>query len=74
MSKSSPEPAASPRTYRNPRLLRNWLSLSGVILSVSAVFAFVLLFGIDIFAKHANPYMGILAYVVAPSSSSPESD
>jgi nitrate/TMAO reductase-like tetraheme cytochrome c subunit len=46
--------------------LRNWLSLAGMVLSVSAFFAFILLFSVDIFATHANPYMGILAYVVAP--------
>ncbi|MCF7733018.1 MAG: NapC/NirT family cytochrome c [Akkermansiaceae bacterium] len=45
---------------------RNWVSLSGMVLAFSALFAFVLLFGVDIYATHANPYMGILAYVVAP--------
>ena len=47
--------------------LRNWLSLAGLVLAVSAFFAFILLFSVDIFAAHANPYMGILAYVVAPA-------
>lgn len=46
--------------------LRNWLSLAGMVLAVSAFFAFVLLFAVDLMAEHANPYMGILAYVVAP--------
>jgi nitrate/TMAO reductase-like tetraheme cytochrome c subunit len=46
--------------------LRNWLSLAGMVLCVSAAFAFILLFAVDLFAAHANPYMGILAYVVAP--------
>jgi len=46
--------------------LRNWLSLAGFVLAIAAFFAFVLLFSVDIFATHANPYMGILAYVVAP--------
>lgn len=46
--------------------LRNWLSLAGMVLCASAVFAFVLLVAVDLFATHANPYMGILAYVVAP--------
>ena len=46
--------------------LRNWLSLAGMVLAISALFAFVLLFAVDLFAAHANPYMGILAYVVAP--------
>ena len=47
--------------------LRNWLSLAGLVLSACAFFAFVLLFSVDLFATHANPYMGILAYVVAPT-------
>ncbi|MDP3850874.1 MAG: NapC/NirT family cytochrome c [Luteolibacter sp.] len=46
--------------------LRNWLSLSGAVLVVAALFAFMLLFAVDLFAVHANPYMGILAYVVTP--------
>lgn len=47
-------------------LFRNWLSLAGAILAVSSGFAFLLLFVVDILADHANPYMGILAYVVTP--------
>ena len=49
-----------------PRLVRNWLSLAGLILAIGSFFAFVLLFAIDLMAKHGNPYMGILTYVVAP--------
>jgi nitrate/TMAO reductase-like tetraheme cytochrome c subunit len=37
-----------------------------MVLAVAAFSAFVLLFFLDLFAAHANPYMGILAYVVAP--------
>jgi nitrate/TMAO reductase-like tetraheme cytochrome c subunit len=59
---SSPNPAAHNRLAR----FRNWLSLAGLVLAVSAFFAFVLLFAVDLFSVHANPYMGILAYVVAP--------
>jgi nitrate/TMAO reductase-like tetraheme cytochrome c subunit len=46
---------------------RNWLSLSGLVIAVGSLFAFLLLFAIDLFAHHGNPYMGILAYVVAPA-------
>ena len=49
-----------------PHSLRNWLSLVGLVISLGGLFAFVLLFAIDLFAHHGNPYMGILAYVVAP--------
>ncbi|MEW6303980.1 MAG: NapC/NirT family cytochrome c [Verrucomicrobiota bacterium] len=48
------------------RLFRSWLSLAGLVIAGSALFAFVLLFAIDLMAHHGNPYMGILAYVVAP--------
>jgi len=48
------------------RLFRNWLSLAGAVLSAGAFFAFLLLFAIDTFARVSNPYLGILAYVVAP--------
>ena len=48
------------------RLFRNWLSAAGAILATAAFFAFLLLFAIDIFARQSNPYVGILAYIVAP--------
>lgn len=55
------------RPTRNPSPWRNWLSLAGLVLSASAFFAFVLLFSVDLFSEHTNPYMGILAFVVAPA-------
>ena len=53
----------SPKTS----LIRNWISLTGAILATSSFFAFLLLFSLDFFAQHANPYMGILAYAVSPA-------
>jgi nitrate/TMAO reductase-like tetraheme cytochrome c subunit len=50
-----------------PRLWRNWLSLAGVVVAFGSFFAFLLLFTIDLTAKYSNPYMGILAYVIAPA-------
>ena len=61
----TPTDSAAAKPNRMARF-RNWLSLAGFVLSISAFFAFVLLFAVDLFATHANPYMGILAYVVAP--------
>src|SRR5215831_17199825 len=55
---------AQPRPFK--RNFRNWLSWSGMVLTASALFAFCLLFAIDFFAPAKNPYIGILAYVVAP--------
>ena len=52
MSKASEKPARSTRSYRIPRVIRNWVSLAGAILSGSSIFAFVMLFAIDLFAKH----------------------
>lgn len=49
------------------RLFRNWLSAAGAILATAAFFAFLLLFAIDVFARQSNPYVGILAYIVAPA-------
>jgi nitrate/TMAO reductase-like tetraheme cytochrome c subunit len=47
-------------------LIRNWISLTGAVIAVGSFFAFLLLFMLDFFAEHGNPYMGILAYAVAP--------
>lgn len=63
MVNEPPAPAPSPA---RPGLFRNWISLAGTVLAFSAFFAFVLLFAVDLLAHHGNPYMGILAYVVAP--------
>lgn len=49
-----------------PSAFRNWLSLAGLVVSGGGLFAFLLLFAIDLYAHNGNPYMGILAYVVAP--------
>jgi nitrate/TMAO reductase-like tetraheme cytochrome c subunit len=37
-----------------------------MVLAASALFSFFLLFAIDLFAGYPNPYIGILAYLVAP--------
>src|SRR5215472_1845851 len=55
---------AKPRSFK--RHFQNWLSWAGILLAAAALFAFVLLFAIDSFAPAKNPYVGILAYVVAP--------
>src|SRR4051794_37164138 len=53
-----------PRSFR--RYFQNWLSWAGIVLAAAALFAFVFLFAIDFFAPIQNPYVGILAYVIAP--------
>ncbi len=49
-----------------PSLLRNWLSLIGGLIAVGSLFSFLLLFVLDSAAHLANPYIGILTYLVAP--------
>src|ERR1043166_32668 len=48
------------------RNFRNWISWAGLLLSASAMFAFVLLLVIDQLSGRQNPYLGILAGIVAP--------
>src|SRR5215218_4521102 len=61
-------PDAPVATQRRPfrRHFQNWLSWAGMVLAAAALFAFVFLFAIDFFAPIQNPYVGILAYVIAP--------
>ncbi len=63
MASNNAEPSGGPR---RPRYLRNWLSLGGLVVSMGGLFAFLLLFAIDLFASHSNPYLGILTYIVSP--------
>jgi len=56
-----------PKTARSrTSLYRNWMSLVGLVIIVGSLFAFLLLFLLDSFAHVANPYVGILTYLVAP--------
>jgi nitrate/TMAO reductase-like tetraheme cytochrome c subunit len=52
---------------RPPSLYRNWVSLSGLVLMASSIFAFILLFFLDTIAYSSNPYVGILTFLVAPA-------
>jgi nitrate/TMAO reductase-like tetraheme cytochrome c subunit len=49
-----------------PSLLRNWLSLSGLVVVIGSFFSFFLLLLLDMMAHFSNPYVGILTYLVAP--------
>src|ERR1700745_2600591 len=61
-----PDAPVAPQCRSFRRHFQNWLSWAGMVLAAAALFAFVLLFAIDLFAPAKNPYIGILAYVVAP--------
>lgn len=56
-----------PPTPVRPSFLKNWLSLAGAITAAGSLFAFVFLVAIDTVARGANPYVGILTYIVAPA-------
>ena len=45
---------------------RNWISLAGIVLSLGSLFCFVLLFLLDSLSHFANPYIGVLTYLIAP--------
>jgi hypothetical protein len=47
-------------------LLRNWLSLTGLVIVIGSLFSFFLLFLLDAMATFSNPYVGILTYIVTP--------
>jgi nitrate/TMAO reductase-like tetraheme cytochrome c subunit len=49
-----------------PSLLRNWLSLTGLVIVIGSLFSVVLLFVLDLMAHFSNPYIGILTYIIAP--------
>jgi nitrate/TMAO reductase-like tetraheme cytochrome c subunit len=61
--------STEPTTEKMPRFgfFRNWLSLAGIVLSLGSLFCFVLLFLLDSLSHFANPYIGVLTYLVAPS-------
>ena len=54
-------------TPGRPSLLKNWLSLTGVVVVIGSVFSLFLLFMLDLMAHARNPYIGILTYFVAPA-------
>src|ERR1035438_4827571 len=59
------DPANSHHWY-DKALIRNPISLIGLALAAVALVNVVFLFLIDVLASHHSPYIGILAYMVAP--------
>lgn len=55
----------SPQNQR-PSLLRNWISLTGLVVVIGSIFSTLLLFVMDTMSHGANPYVGVLTYFVAP--------
>jgi len=50
-----------------PSLLRNWLSLTGLVTVIGALFSFLQLCILDTVAHFSNPYISILTWMVAPA-------
>src|SRR5215470_7771425 len=59
-------PVAPVRWHRSRMLLRNPISLAGVALGIVSVANIFIFFLIDQIASKPSPYIGILAYMVAP--------
>jgi nitrate/TMAO reductase-like tetraheme cytochrome c subunit len=53
-------------TNSRPSLLRNWISMTGLVIVIGAVFSLILLFMLDAMAHFSNPYIGLLTNIVAP--------
>ena len=66
---SQPSPASpEPRIVLKPRShFNNWISASGGVLAIGALFSFALLVWIDFTRGDKNPYLGIFTYIVAPA-------
>jgi nitrate/TMAO reductase-like tetraheme cytochrome c subunit len=69
MSSESPKPHSSREVLRSQfrLVLRNPISLAGVALALVALANFFFLFLIDLISVRSSPYVGILAYMVAPA-------
>ncbi len=63
-----PSPKSPPEKSRGAFFsqFNNWISASGAVIAVGALFAFFLLFGMEIIATDSSPYLGILTFMVAP--------
>ncbi|HEX4085548.1 MAG TPA: NapC/NirT family cytochrome c [Chthoniobacteraceae bacterium] len=59
-------PGAAPEKKPRIRLLQNWLCLCGIVVALASLFCFLLLLLLDAMAHSANPYIGILTYMVSP--------
>ncbi len=58
--------AASEQPPARPSLMRNWISLTGLVIVIGSFFSFFLLFVLDLFAHFSNPYVSILKWMIAP--------
>lgn len=67
--KPSEEVEASEETKpvrKPPRLIRNYISFVGMIITVASVVSIALLFLIEVTGAESNPYLGIFTYLIFP--------
>jgi nitrate/TMAO reductase-like tetraheme cytochrome c subunit len=57
----------APKSPSKTRYFKNWLSFAGGVVALGSFFAFLCLFALDLVDQNGNPYLGILAYVIAPA-------
>jgi nitrate/TMAO reductase-like tetraheme cytochrome c subunit len=50
-----------------PLLLRNWLSIAGVILTTLSAVLFLTIFFADLLGVHTNPYIDIVFFLIMPA-------
>jgi nitrate/TMAO reductase-like tetraheme cytochrome c subunit len=69
VTKDNPEsrPSKGLGLSRLREWLRNPISLVGLVLAMIAFGNFLFLFFLDLTSQHPNPYVGILAYMIAPA-------
>ena len=58
------QPSTAPRKQRSN--FNNWISATGAIVAIGALFSFALLVWMDFTEGAKNPYLGIFTYIVAP--------
>ncbi len=63
---SAPAPLPQPGQPQHRSHFNNWISASGGVLAVGALFSFAFLVWMDFSQGEKNPYLGILTYIVAP--------
>ena len=52
---------------RLPKTAQNPLTSTGIFLTTVSALLFVLLFFVDLFGLHTNPYLGMVAFLVLPA-------
>jgi hypothetical protein len=48
------------------RYVRNWISIGGALVTTISAVLFLVIFGLEIFGFHTNPYIGIVVFLILP--------